>query len=236
MKATLTTTYKRIARKSRDQLILDNVDYVARILGTMTFMVTDDEARENLHSAGVLGLVEAANSFNPGMGVAFRTFAYPRIRGAIVDELRKQAPVSQLVLQHIGVVRKAYESLEPPVTPETLAARSGLTVQQVVSCLEAMRFIKPDDWNDLSDIVHGSWRSSSASPEHEVELEELQELIAESIETLPERERLVLTLYYSEELNLAEIGQALELSESRISRILASARFRLQELMRCKTS
>ena len=67
-------------------------------------------------------------------------------------------------------------------------------------------------------------------------LEELQVLIAESIETLPERERLVLTLYYSEELDLAEIGQALELSESRISRILASARFRLQELMRCKTS
>ncbi len=67
-------------------------------------------------------------------------------------------------------------------------------------------------------------------------MEELKRLIAQSIENLPERECLVLTLYYSEELNLAEIGCVLDLSESRVSRILASARFRLQEIIRCKTS
>jgi RNA polymerase sigma factor for flagellar operon FliA len=235
MNATASTTYKRTAHKSRDQLILDNVDYVARILSTMAFIVANDEARENLQSAGILGLVEAANSYDPGQGVPFRTFAYPRIRGAIVDELRKQSPVSQQVLQQIGIVRRAFESLEPPVTPEVLAEKSGLTVEQVVTCLEAMRFIKPDNWNDLSDVVHGSWRRAVDTPEHEVEIEELKRLLAESIETLPERECLVLTLYYSEELNLAEIGRVLDLSESRVSRILAAARFRLQEIIRCKT-
>ena len=221
---------------SRDRLILDNVDYVARILSTMTFVVSHDEARENLHSAGVLGLVEAANSFDPSLGIAFRTFAYPRIRGAIVDELRKQAPVSQSVLQQIGIVRKAFESLEPPVTPELLANSTGLSLEQVSVCLEAMRFIKPDNWNDLSDVVHGSWKSSSDSPNHEVEADELKSILAKAIAGLPEKEMMVLTLYYLEELNLAEIGQVLDLSESRVSRVLAAAKFRVQEVIRCKTS
>ena len=109
-------------------------------------------------------------------------------------------------------------------------------MDQVTSCLEAMRFIKPDDWNDLSDVVHGSWRSEQGTPDQAAETEELKRLIAESIEELPERECLVLTLYYHEELKLAEIGRVLDLSESRVSRILADARFRLQENVRCKTT
>lgn len=216
-------------------MILDNVGYVARILSTMAFKATSEEARENLNSAGVVGLVEAANSFDPSQGISFRTFAYQRIRGAIVDEMRKLSPVSQTVLNHIGQIKKIYERLEPPVLPETLAEESGLSLEQVVTCLEAMRFIKPDDWNDLSDVVHGCWRSSPTSVEHEAEAEELKQMLAEAIESLPERERLVLTLYYMEELNLAEIASVFDLSESRVSRVLASARFRLQEAMRCKT-
>lgn len=230
------TTYKRAAQDVRDKLILDNLRYVAQILSTMTFMVTDSEAKENLHSAGVLGLVEAASSFDPSKGVRFRTFAYPRIRGAIIDELRKQSPVSQQVLQHIGMIRKVYEGLEPPVTPEDLAQKSELNLEQVLIALEAMRFVQPEGWNDLNDVVHGSWREEPNSPEHEVEVQEMKQLLAEAIETLPERERLALTLYYSEELNLAEIAEVLELSESRVSRVLAAAKFRLQEIIRCKTS
>jgi RNA polymerase sigma factor for flagellar operon FliA len=228
------STYQRTARQSRDQLILDNVDYVARILSTLAFKASSEDARDNLHSAGVLGLVEAANCFDPTHGVAFRTFAYRRIYGAIVDELRKQSPVSQAVLKQVGLVKKAYERLEPPVTPERLARETDLTLDQVVTCLEAMRFIKPDDWNDLNDIAHGSWRSSVESPEYLIESNELKESVAKAIEDLPERERLVITLYYTEELNLAEIGSVLDLSDSRVSRVLASARFRLQEAMRCQ--
>ncbi|MEO1526924.1 MAG: sigma-70 family RNA polymerase sigma factor [Planctomycetota bacterium] len=232
----MTTTYKRTKTVNRDQLILDNVDFVARILSTMTFAIRDEEAKENLHSAGLVGLVEAANSYDPDHGVAFRTYAYPRIRGAIVDELRKQSPVSQAVLQHIGRVRRAYESIEPPVTPEKLADETGLSIKQVSKCLEAMRFIKPDNWNDLSDVIHGSWRNSVDTPEHDAEREEMRDILAGAIESLPDQERIVLTLYFAEELKLAEIGKALSLSESRVSRVLADAKFRLQEIIRCKTS
>ena len=202
----------------------------------MAFFVADEEQRENLNSAGVLGLVEAANKFDQSHGIAFRTYAFPRIRGAIVDELRRQSPVSQQVLQQIGIVRRAYESLEPPVTPEALSAKTGLTLEQVVTSLEAMRFVKPDNWNDLSDVVHGSWRHAKSNPEDAVVAAELEGILADGIESLPEQERLVLTLYYKEELNLAEIGKVLDLSESRVSRILAAAKFRLQEIVKCKTN
>jgi RNA polymerase sigma factor for flagellar operon FliA len=202
----------------------------------MTYFIKNDEYRENLHSAGILGLVQAAASFQVEQGVAFRTFAYPRIRGAIVDEMRKQAPVSPRVMRQISTIRKLCESLEPPITPELISDQSGLSVSEVVECLEAMRFIKPDNWDDLSDVVHKTWRTSIDSPEDLAEKEEIGELLAEMVEQLPEKERLVMTLYYSEELNLAEIGAVMGVSESRTSRLLASARFRLGEKIRWKTS
>ena len=236
MKATLDKAYKPSAQSDRDQLVLDNVDYVGRILSTMTFFVKNDENRENLHSAGILGLVQAATSFDSEQGVAFRTFAYPRIRGAIVVEMRKQSPVSPRVMRQVGAIKKLCETLEPPITPEQLAEQSGFSVNEVVECLEAMRFIKPDSWNDLSDVVHKTWRTSIDSPEDLAEKEEVGQLLAELIEQLPEKERLVMTLYYNEELNLAEIGAAMGLSESRTSRLLAAARFRLGEAIRWKTS
>jgi RNA polymerase sigma factor for flagellar operon FliA len=180
--------------------------------------------------------VQAAASYDASQGVAFRTFAYPRIRGAIVDEMRKQSPVSPRVMKQIARLQRAHEQLEPPVTPEQLAQHSGLSVAEVVECLEAMRFVKPDSWDDLADVVHKTWHSRIDSPEDLAEREEIAGLLADLIEQLPEKERLVLTLYHREELNLAEIGAAMGLSESRVSRLLASARFRLSETIRWKTS
>ena len=128
--------------------------------------------------------------------------------------------------------------LEPPITPEsTVGFAIGVdALEEVLECLEGMRFIKPDNWNDLSDVVHKTWRTSIDSPEDLAEKEEIGQLLAELIEQLPEKERLVMTLYYSEELNLAEIGAVMGLSESRTSRLLAAARFRLGEAIRWKTS
>lgn len=226
-------TYKPAIQQNQDQLILENLDYVSKILSTMTVGVEDPDSRDNLHSAGVLGLVEAANSFERSRGIPFRTYAYPRIRGAIVDELRKLSPVSQHVLKNIGRIKKAYEVLEPPVTPEALALEAKLSYEQVLDALEAMRFIKPEDWNDLSDVVHASWQRQSRE-ENSTELAETKEVLAEAIEKLPRNERLTLTLYYHDELNLSEIGAVLDLSESRVSRILAAAKFRLQEQIKCK--
>ena len=94
-----------------------------------------------------------------------------------------------------------------------------------------MRFATPQKWNDLFCNVHSGWRSSEESPDHELENNELKRIVADSIEKLPERERLVLTLYFVEDLTLMEIGKVIGISESRASRNLASAKFRLKELV-----
>ncbi|MEZ6095522.1 MAG: sigma-70 family RNA polymerase sigma factor [Pirellulaceae bacterium] len=226
---------KASQEESREKLILDHIPFVRKILSTMAVNLASNIDRDGLESAGIVGLVEAANNFDPGRGATFKTFAYTRIRGAILDELRKTSPVSQLTLQQISLIRAAYEKLEPPVTPEMLAAETGLTLERVEACLEAMRFLAPQDWNDLYCVVHQTWREDEERPEKVFELEESKTILAECITKLPERERLALTLYFAEELTLAEIGEVLEISESYASRLLASAKFRLKEFFREKT-
>ena len=229
---TATKAYQRASEGlQREQLILDNVDYVRKILSTMTVGLPPHCDKENLEQAGIVGLVETANSYDPTRGVAFRTYAYPRIRGAIVDEMRKNSPVPQQMLEYIGLVKIAYSKLESPVSPEMLAEHTGLKLSKIQQVLEAMRFLKPQNWNDLFCNVHSSWQNSSDAPGAAIEAKELQSIVADSIEKLPDRERLVLTLYFTEDLTLAEIGQVVGISESRASRNLASAKFRLKELV-----
>lgn len=228
-----TRAYKNASdQQLREQLILDNMSYVRKILSTLTAGLPDHYDKENLEQAGIVGLVETANSFDPSRGVSFRTYCYPRIRGAIVDEMRKNSPVPQQMLAYISQVKAAYEGLETPVLPEDLAHKTGLPLEKILQVLEAIRFLKPQKWNDLFCNVHSGWRADEESPESAMENRELKRLIADCIEKLPERERLVLTLYYSEDLTLAEIGKVIGVSESRVSRNLAAAKFRLKELVK----
>lgn len=227
-----TRAYKQAsAELSEETLILDNLIYVRKILSTLTAGLPKHYDKENLEQAGVVALIETAKDFDPSRGVAFRTFCYPRIRGAIVDEMRKNSPVPQQMIAQISQVKAAYERLSPPVTPEGLAAETGLSVDKIVQVLEAMRFSKPQNWNDLYCSIHSGWRSGEDAPGSELETRELKEVVANCIERLPDRERLVLTLYFTEDLTLAEIGEVIGISESRVSRNLASAKFRLKELV-----
>ena len=227
-----TRAYKQASiEQLQEKLILENLIYVRKILSTLTVGLPPNYDKENLEQAGVVGLVETARTFDPSRGVAFRTYCYPRIRGAIVDEMRKNSPVPQQMLAYMSQVKSAYETLEGPVTPEMLANQTGLSVEKIQQVLEAMRFTKPQKWNDLFCNVHSGWRADESSPDAEMENRELKKIVADCIERLPDRERLVLTLYFVEDLTLAEIGRVIGISESRASRNLASAKFRLKELV-----
>ncbi len=227
-----TQAYQRASQHAqRDELIYEHLDYTRKIVSTLTVGLPKHVDRENLEQAGFTGLVEAAQNFDPSLGVKFRTFAYQRIRGAVIDELRKNALVPQQMIEFIDRVKQAYDALQGPVTPEMLADATGLPLATIQEVLEALRFMQPQSWNDLFCHVHSSWKHSAELPEREIEARETKAHIADCIERLPERERLILTLYYTEDLTLAEIGEVLGLSESRASRILASAKFRLKELI-----
>jgi RNA polymerase sigma factor for flagellar operon FliA len=220
------------AKARRDRLILDHLPLVRHAIGRLVGRLPSGVDAENLESAGVLGLVEAANRFDPDRGVKFETYAYPRIRGAVVDELRRNSCLPQQTLEQIASVRRHYQRLPPPVTVEALAAATGLSEDQVTDCLAAMRLTHTVSLERLAAVPEAA--VGSEQPSRRLEQEETRRLLAEAITALPERQRLVVTLYFLEDLRLREIGDVIRLSESRVSRLLDAALFEMGEYMRAK--
>ncbi len=230
-----TKTYTRIAAQSqRDDLILAHLSLVRHVIGKLIVEFPDGVDRENLEAAGTLGLVEAATKFDPNRGIEFKTFAFARVRGAVLDELRRNCPLPQQMLQLIGRVRKAREELPPPVTLDALAAAVGLNLEELGDCLAAMQLTRMTHWDQTVEESAAGVDDQQRAPEIMAEQEEQKALLAQAIEALPQRERLAVTLYYLEDLRLREIGKALGLSESRVSRVLNGALFTLGEYMRAR--
>ncbi|MEW4526354.1 sigma-70 family RNA polymerase sigma factor [Maioricimonas sp. JC845] len=224
-------TYRDAARKGdRDRLVLEHLDYVRHVVGKLISELPDGVDLENLEAAGVLGLVEAAAHFDASRGVAFTTFAYIRIRGAVLDELRRNSPLSQQMAQRWSRIREVTHEDEGSSTPEAIAQRTGLSVDEVEECLQAVRLLHPDTWQDE---LHGGI-STDSNADDALDREERKQVLADAIESLPERQRLVITLYYAEDLRLKEIGAVLDMTESGVSRLLARAELQLRQIVRDK--
>jgi RNA polymerase sigma factor FliA len=224
--------YDAVTQKERrDQLILEHLSLVRHLVGKLIAELPPGIDVENLESAGVLGLVEAAHRFEPERGVQFKTYAYTRIRGAVLDELRRNCPLPQHMLQQMARVRQAYEELTPPVTTQALAVAAGLSEAEVADCLAAIRMTRLVSWGEHGEPI-GTRLDDPQRPDLLVEKEEQKRLLTEALNALDERERLIVTLYYLEDLRLKEIGEVLRLSESRISRLLSAALFHLGEYLR----
>ncbi|MEK6257833.1 MAG: sigma-70 family RNA polymerase sigma factor [Planctomycetota bacterium] len=219
--------YSRTAEQSaRDELVVNHLWLVRHIMGKVAARLPSGVDVENLESAGVLGLVEAAGRFDPTRGVDFKSFATLRIRGAIFDEARRNCPLPQEVMQRVSQVAKAQENLTGPVSVDELATATGLSPDDVLDALIAMPLIQV---RSLEHVDNDPTAHMDGSPESAAEWDEQKQLLADAITSLPERERLVVTLYYMEDLRLKEIGQVLKLSESRVSRLLAAAQHQLRE-------
>lgn len=226
MEAALQTYQKVARRQARDALIAEHLPLVRQVLRRMLRGLPERVDRDNLESAGLLGLVEAAQQFDPAQGTAFPVFATLRIRGAMLDELRRNCPLPQAVVRQWRVLRAAYARLNGPATPETLAEATGFSVEEVEACLEAVRMTRAEAWHDeLADEL--PQRSDDGIPAWE-QAEQLR-VVAGLIERLPTQMRIAMTLYYRDGLRLKEIGEVLQLSESRVSRILSRAELQLRE-------
>lgn len=224
----LTKAYQEeVARQKRDALVVEHLEYVRQICGTLAKRLPPSADIQNLQSAGVVGLIESAQSFEESRGVSFKTYSYPRIRGAIIDEIRRTSPLSQKALNLVSRIRAELDRLEPPVTPEILATNLGIKVSEVEEGLIAMKVAYPVPWDETSCHAH-----ATDHPESRLQYQEKLTMLADAIEQLPERDRTVIQLYYLEELRLKEIGVVIGVSESRVSRILARAELRLREAIR----
>jgi RNA polymerase sigma factor FliA len=230
-----TQAYQRVAdRTRRDELIVKHLPLVKHVIGRITAELPPEIDIENLESAGVLGLVEAAGKYDPTRNAQFKTFAYFRIRGSILDELRRNSPLPQHVIERVTLIRKAHRNLPAPVTVEALSAATGLSVDEVTDTLAAERFNKMISWEQTAQPGGMTTAESSVPPENELERWEALQQLSEAIEQLPPRERLAVTLYYREELRLKEMSEVMKLSPSRISRLLSRAVYTLGELLREK--
>ena len=206
-----------------NRLVEENLGLVQRAVNKLLARLPAGVDTDNLLSAGTLGLVEAARKFDPARGIRFSTYAFARIRGAVLDELRRNCPVPQHKLEQARRVRKACEGLVPSATAEQVAQRTGLTIEQVTDSMAALQLTHILSLDRQRTRGEVPLLDRYDRPDVRAEKEEQKQRLTRSIERLPDRQRLVVTLYYMEELRLRQIGALLKLSESRVSRLLSAA-------------
>lgn len=225
---------------NRDELVKAYLPLVRRIASRMSHYSSADMGFEDLVSCGTLGLIQAADRFSPDTGVGFSAFASPRIRGAILDALRTNDHLPRSVRRSLRATRIAEEGLAQRLgrTPSDgeLAAEANLEPAQVRT-LATMESRPPTSLDALisvgSDGEQVSVAEAVADPfaldfVQNLEHQELVAELAEAIQSLAERERLVITLRYYEALTVREIAAMLNVSETRVSQICARAVRRLR--------
>jgi RNA polymerase sigma factor for flagellar operon FliA len=194
--------------------------------------------QEDLIGAGYIGLIRAVDQYNPERGVKFGTYAISLIRGAVLDALRKEDWVPRTIRDKARTLQKLYEQLERrlghPATDEEMAKVLHLDIDEFHMLLQETRrtsLVSLDDLlasrgvdePSLSDSMQGDY----PDPQRELERKEMRQTLACSLDALPERERIVLHLYYFEALTLKEIGRVLKISESRVYQLHGQAVRRL---------
>jgi len=218
---------------ARDALILEHIPLLKHIVGRMSFDAAGGLDRDDLYGFGMLGLIAAADSWEEDRGLKFSTYAYTRIRGAILDELRRMDFLPRGRRERVRELDRAVRELEQeqglPPTPEDLAERLGVTAGEVDEILVQAKSAAETSLDDgpTAQLVGMLTDPRSEDPVGSVEWEEMRELLVEVIAKLPEQEKTVITLYYGEELLLKEISDILGVTESRVSQIHSRALYRL---------
>ena len=178
---------------------------------------------EELVQIGMVGLLEAAKSYDASQGADLGTFASKRIRGAILDEVRKRSPLSRTDSSNIKAEEQVIEQFmakhgRPPNASE-VASELDTSLEDYQKQRDRSQKFRTTSLAELEESGHAPV-SESDSPEEQVEAVETREWLAREITGLPEREQIVLSLYYNDEMNLKEIGAIIGVSESRVSQIL----------------
>ena len=225
----------------REALILRYVPLVKYIAGRVAAGMPPNVELEDLISYGILGLMDAIQKFDPARSIKFESYAVSRIRGAIVDELRRQDWMPRLVRQRTRWLKKVYAKLENDLgraaTDGEVAKELGVSLKEfqelirevssnsLVSLDDPLRPSSDSDEVSLIDLLE---KNDVKSPETSLEEDDLKMILAEAIAILPEKERMLIPLYYYEGLTLKETGAVLDLTESRAAQLRSQAILRLR--------
>ena len=224
-----------------EEQVLNHLHIVKIIACKLYARIPSGIEMEDLVHTGVLGLIDAVGRYDPSKGTRFGTYASLRIRGAILDELRNLDWASRSLRQKIREMGNAYEAMEmklgrPPGEDE-VADSLNMSLPEFHKLLNESRGvgigvfrIPARDEANITDeeILSYYLDEHTASPDLRMEKSEMKEMIAGFIKNLPQKEQLVLNMYYLDDLNLKEVGKIMNLTESRISQIRTSAILRLR--------
>jgi len=232
---------------SRRQLLSRYLPLVRNVAGRMAINFPRSVELCDLINTGVIGLIEAFHNFDPDRGVKFETYAVPRIRGAILDELRSLDWVPRSTRAKAREIERALLAFENehgrPPTDQELAVMLGLSVEELHLSLDDVSkttLLSLDELIFREEDNRQVPRIDTVEDEganiilHNLERNELQAFLVIAIERLTEQEKLVIALYYFEELTLKEIGEVMKISESRVSQIHTKAVLKLRGMVREK--
>jgi RNA polymerase sigma factor FliA len=224
--------------RARERLLVDYSPLVKFVAGRMASGLPAHVEESDLISYGLFGLIGAIERFDPDRDIKFETYAVTRVKGAIIDELRSLDWVPRSVRARARAVERAHAELERTLkrapTDEEMAAKLELSVEEFrgalleianssVLALDGLwTFADPEGGSQIS-ILDTIQDPGAADPETEAQASDVKDRLADAIESLPERERLVIALYYYENLTLREIGEVLDVTESRVSQIHTKA-------------
>lgn len=229
------TLHRKIDKRTKEKLIIEYAPLIKFIAQKIAVRLPSNIEFDDLVSSGVIGLMDAIDKYDPSRDNKFKTYAEFRIRGAILDELRAQDWVPRSVREKAKQLERAHIRLEQRLgrvpNEDEITAELQITKEEYFELLNQVKSV-----SILSLDEAGSFNSSDRksilsliesckipSPITQLNLKAVKEVVTRAIESLPEKQRLVLSLYYYEDLNLKEIGEVLEVTESRVSQLHTQA-------------
>jgi RNA polymerase sigma factor for flagellar operon FliA len=228
--------YLKVADKN--ELVERHAPLVKRIAHHLMVRLPASVLVDDLIQAGMIGLLEASRNFDGSKGASFETFAGIRIRGSMLDEIRKGDWTPRSVHKNSRAITAAINEVERETGRDArdvdVAQKLQVNIEQyhqMLNEVNAGKIIGMEDLGVTEDVISTEQTKGSDTPFEDLLQGSFQKALAHAITTLPEREAIVLSLYYDEELNLREIGEVLDVSESRVSQIHSQAMLKLKSRM-----
>ncbi len=225
----------------REKLIENYLPLVKLVAGRIAISLPQYVDKDDLISNGFFGLLDAIEKYDPTRGIKFETYAVVRIRGSMLDAIRAQdwvpTSIRQKAKHYAQTVGQLENQLGRPATDNEIAAALDITCSELYVLLNQLNTTTIIPLEEFIKVEKPSPSEHLVNPSDHIELEEVKQTLAKTIDKLPEKEKLVVTLYYYEGLTLKEISLILKLSEARISQLHTKSIFRLRgALSRIKSS
>lgn len=227
-------------KKIRDEIIVQYIYLTKYVISRIQLTTTYNVAIEDITSFGVEGLIDAIEKFAPQRGARFETYAIMRIRGAIIDKLRAQDWLPRSTRKKIKDVKTAIETLKQELgrvpSLQEIANCTGIEKEKINAILSEDTSItslyeKRYSGEEGIDLIDTLEDTNSQNPLDKLEEKDVKDELQNALTQLPERERLVMVLYYHENMTLKEIGDSIEVSESRVCQIHAQAIMKLRNIL-----